>query len=451
IKHSAFIFAICLAIVSGQTQAQNRTRSTDKIKIYFNHPVDNSASQIIDAVYTPAFEDTLIAYINSSEVTLDVCNYNTGRLPIVTAINNAQARGVVVRYIAASTELTNNDELGNLSSAIPMIQRPDDGEIMHNKFIIIDAGNAAAATIITGSTNHVSSSLVNDFNNLVIIQDQPLAQAYKTEFEEMWGSTGNLPDTLNAKFGAAKTDNTPHQFTIDGIPVELYFSPTDNTTAHIEAAVRTANTDIEFAMLTYINNDLGDAVIDMKNQGVSCRGIIENIYYIGSEYNGLLSAGVNVLSAFNQPYFMHHKYCVVDATNTSSDPLVITGSHNWTNSAEEENDENTLIIHDAEIANMYLEEFTMRYMELTVGEKEYAADNIRIYPNPTTDNFTIISSNELIESVRVFDALGREVFSAVATPCKRFDVQIENVQSGFFVVKIQLANGEIVNQKLLLN
>jgi len=58
---------------------------------------------------------------------------------------------------------------------------------------------------------------------------------------------------------------------------------------------------------------------------------------------------------------MHHKYLIVDNSDPSSDPLLLTGSHNWSSSAEYRNDENTLIVHDATIANIYYQEFTERF------------------------------------------------------------------------------------------
>ncbi len=42
---------------------------------------------------------------------------------------------------------------------------------------------------------------------------------------------------------------------------------------------------------------------------------------------------------------------------------VLTGSHNWSNAAEQDNDENTLIINDVYIANKYMQEFKKRYNE----------------------------------------------------------------------------------------
>lgn len=409
------------------------SKSPGEIRVYFNHWCDNNASSIANAIWTENFEDTIIAYINSAQSSLDICNYSTGSLPIVAAINNAYSRGVTVRYIAAANTGTNNDEIDQLSTSIPFIQRPDDGEVMHNKFIIKDLSDSDNAAVLTGSTNHTYNSCHDDYNNLVIIFDQALANAYKTEFEEMWGSNTNTPNPSNAKFGADKTDNTPHSFNIGGIPIELYFSPSDATTSHIESAIRTANTNLEFAMLTFIHDDLGDACVDLQSSGVEVKGIIENILYWGSEYNNLLDGEVDVLSHMTEANFFHHKYAVIDATNPASSPLVITGSHNWTNSAEEDYDENTLIIYDAEIAGMYYEEFMARYSEMT-GTNIYVnnADKLCIYPNPITEFFQIRCSI-LPKKVTIIDYQGNCVQCYMNPEVNHFETRF--LTPGFYCVE----------------
>ena len=60
---------------------------------------------------------------------------------------------------------------------------------------------------------------------------------------------------------------------------------------------------------------------------------------------------------------LHHKYMVVDAENPAWNGTVVTGSHNWSASAENSNNENTLIVHDPAVANQYLQEFTARYYQ----------------------------------------------------------------------------------------
>ena len=51
------------------------------------------------------------------------------------------------------------------------------------------------------------------------------------------------------------------------------------------------------------------------------------------------------------PKSMHHKVIIVDGQ------IVITGSYNFSKSAKTRNDENTLILHNPEIAELYIEEF----------------------------------------------------------------------------------------------
>ena len=52
---------------------------------------------------------------------------------------------------------------------------------------------------------------------------------------------------------------------------------------------------------------------------------------------------------------MHHKFAVIDVE--SADPVVILNLYNWTDSGAYDNDENTLIIHDADLAQAYYGEW----------------------------------------------------------------------------------------------
>ena len=52
---------------------------------------------------------------------------------------------------------------------------------------------------------------------------------------------------------------------------------------------------------------------------------------------------------------MHHKVIVIDGKK------VITGSYNFSKSANKKNDENIIIIDNADIANQYLDEFKRLY------------------------------------------------------------------------------------------
>ena len=77
------------------------SNSSGKIRPYFNHSVDVSFSSGTDAQnITTFFNDTIKAYMDLAQNTLDICVYNASDATIATAINDAYNRGVIVRYIA---------------------------------------------------------------------------------------------------------------------------------------------------------------------------------------------------------------------------------------------------------------------------------------------------------------------------------------------------------------
>jgi len=404
---------------------------SQNIKVYFNQSVDNTVSPITDAHQSFNLDDTICTIINASNATLDIAVWDNGSTKIVTALNNAYTRGVQVRYISATNSL--NTALTGLNTNIPLLKRTANltVDVMHNKFVIADN-----FTLLTGSMNFGSGSMFNDYNNIVITKDANLAQAYTTEFNEMWGSTNALPNTSNSKFGPDKTDNTTHNFTIGTSNVQLYFSPTDNTTAQIVNAINSANHTLDVAMFTFINNDLGDAVIAAKNRGVTVRCIIENINYFGSEYGALVSAGINVLSHDAVANDFHHKYCIVDAMYPSSDPLVVTGSHNWTNSAETDNDENTLIIHDETIANQYTEEFSKRFGELGgvgIAEQNTNSETL-LFPNPNNGTFQL-KTDSPIKEIEIVNLLGEKIYNL--SDVNSLELIHLNLSTGIYFVRIK--------------
>lgn len=429
-KHCLFLisFVFLLKTVQGQI-----------VKVYFNQSVDNTVSSITDAQTSTHLDDTICAMINASNTTLDIAVWDNGSTKIVTALNNAYLRGVQVRYISSTNSL--NSALSGLNSNIPLLKRTSTltSNVMHNKFVIADN-----AKLLIGSMNFGNGSMFDDFNNIVIISNAGLAQNYTTEFNEMWGSAGAQPNLTNSKFGPAKADNTIHNFNIGGSTIESYFSPTDGTASKIVDAINTANYSLDVAMFTFTDNDLGDAVVAAKNRGVNVRCIIENVSYFGSEYNKLVSAGIPVISHENVTNDFHHKYCIIDAVNSSSDPIVVTGSHNWSNSANDEYDENTLMIHDAIVANQYLEEFSKRYSVLS-GIRDYTAttSGVVLFPNPSNGSFTISGLKHSIDKLTVINSTG-QVVETIENASNDINLKLEK---GVYYVSL-ISKGEIINQKI---
>jgi PKD repeat protein len=79
---------------------------------------------------------------------------------------------------------------------------------------------------------------------------------------------------------------------------------------------------------------------------------------VSSQDDALCQAGVSI-RVEDWGGKLHHKVGVIDAFG--SDPTVVTGSFNWTASANDSNDENTLIIHNTDIATAFYDEMVKLY------------------------------------------------------------------------------------------
>ena len=366
--------------------------SSGDIHVYFNGPVNTAVATDEEALSLGVdMNDTVAAWILSAQHTLDVAAYNFNDQTLEDAFEAAANNGIQIRWIYEGQNA--NVGLNNLPESIVTHPRTDgQGSGMHNKFIVGDAEYPESAFVLTGSTNLTTGNLVQDLNNAIVFEDQSLARAYTIEFNEMWGSDGMTPDAANAKFGPDKTWNTPVDFVIGGVPVELYFSPSDGTTNAIRQEIEAADSEFEFALLALTRDDLGDAIAALgQSFFVNPIGGIEQVNTTGSEYENLLSNGVQVYH-HNISGDLHHKYAIVDHASLSDDPTVITGSHNWSSSAENVNDENTVIVHDARVANLYHQEFQGILIALgviqSVGEAGEDPQCI-VYPNPVRGTLNV--------------------------------------------------------------
>jgi hypothetical protein len=166
---------------------------------------------------------------------------------------------------------------------------------------------------------------------------------------------------------------------------------------------------------------------------------------------------------------------IIDANFPNSDPILITGSQNWSTSAETSNDENTLIIHNALIANQYLQEFAKRYHaaggadDLTNVEDKISVETPHLfmlyqnYPNPF-NSATMISyeikgnSNQQVE-LAMFNLLGQRIKTLVSKNQSAgfYKVQWDGkneagdlVSSGIYVYQLKVANVKMDKKLIFL-
>jgi phosphatidylserine/phosphatidylglycerophosphate/cardiolipin synthase-like enzyme len=442
-----------------------------KINVYFNFPVDTTVSIPGNSAHGNInFVQKLMERINTANYSIDLALYSFfGMQDVADAIILAKNRGVKVRVVY-DNRTTQNSMQALINAGIPVLKRTSglDG-IMHNKFFIFDARDTVSTNdwLWTGSFN-VTSTEVGWKNNVIEINDPTITQAYKIEFEEMWGGSGDTPNPANAKFGVQKTDNTPHSFNVGGREVQVYFSPSDGTTQKIINNVISSHFSIYFATYAFTRADIRTAMSDrFYNYGVTDqRGIIDQINTTGSQFLEL-QAFAEVFP--NIAPTLHHKYAIFDASYPESNPTTLTGSHNWSSSAENDNDENTVILKDVYIANQFMQEFKKRYNEAggtgtfiipVVNVEDYGITEFNYqlyqnYPNPfnplTTIRFEVPVSQHV--ELSIFDMLGREVkvlYSDLAPAgIMAIDFNAEGLASGVYFYRLKTQDF-VTSKKFLL-
>ena len=441
-----------------------------KINVYFNFPVDTTVAIPGNSAHGNInFVQKLMERINTANYSIDLALYSFfGMQDIADAIILAKNRGVKVRVVY-DNRTTQNSMQALINAGIPVLKRTGglDG-IMHNKFFIFDARDTVLTNdwLWTGSFN-VTSTEVGWKNNVIEINDPTITQAYKIEFEEMWGGSGDTPNPANAKFGVQKTDNTPHSFNIGGREVQVYFSPSDGTTQKIINNVNDSHFSIYFATYAFTRTDITAAMSNRYyTYGVTDqRGIIDQIS--GSQFTQL-QVFADVFQNISPT--LHHKYAVFDASYPESNPATLTGSHNWSNAAENDNDENTVIIKDVLIANQYMQEFKKRYNEAggtgtfiipvvnieDLGITEFSYTLHQNYPNPfnpvTTIRFEVPFSQHV--EISIFDMLGREVkvlYNEIAPAgIVTIDFNADGLSSGVYFYRLKTQDFTASKKLLLL-
>jgi phosphatidylserine/phosphatidylglycerophosphate/cardiolipin synthase-like enzyme len=111
-------------------------------------------------------------------------------------------------------------------------------------------------------------------------------------------------------------------------------------------------------------------MIDRAAAGVDVQGLFETFGSNSprSELKTFWCAGVPVRQDGNGS-FLHDKIIVIDES------IVITGSLNFSSSADEENEENVVIVDNAEIAALYLQEYQKNWdMGTDVGAGAFTCE-----------------------------------------------------------------------------
>jgi phosphatidylserine/phosphatidylglycerophosphate/cardiolipin synthase-like enzyme len=313
--------------------------------VYFTDPLTiNDPANISGSI-----EEKLIERINAAQTSIHIASFEFDLVPVAEALIAAHNRGVDVRWVTdnehgleADTE-PGGGQFAMLQNAGIEVRADTRSALMHNKFWIFDG-----QILWTGSTNVTKNGIFVQDNNAIVFFSPELSAIYEREFQEMW----------DGQFGPRSPSQLSEQsLVLNGTPIQVIFTSEDQALEPtIVPLVNSANSSIRFLAFSFTDFPLADAMIQRAGQGVDVAGVMDKTQSggTGSELATLYCAKIPVRQDGNKQ-FMHNKVIIVD------ERYVITGSLNFSTSAEEDNDENVIIIDNPEIAQLYLQDFDRVY------------------------------------------------------------------------------------------
>ena len=323
---------------------QSNNQTTNWLRVFFTNP--NPPDNIGNGI-----DQGVVADVNNARSSIDVTSFDFNLPSFVNGLVAAKKHGVQVRVVvdgingtqklSASENPTKQafDATQTLTNAgITVVNGGRSSGLMHDKIIIIDG-----KILYMGSWNMSYNDTYRNNNNLLRITNAPLIANYQVKFNELF---------VDKKFGThAQVGALTPRLTIDGVQVENYFSPVDNVMDKLVTYVQSAQKSVRFMIFTYTDTNLANAMIARFQAGIDTEGVIEDRGASQGAMIPLFCAKVPVKVDGNK-YTMHHKIIVIDEST------VITGSFNFTKSADQENDDNVLVVHNPDLAKLYLQEFS---------------------------------------------------------------------------------------------
>lgn len=302
-------------------------------RLYFTDPTATAGL----ASPTGGVPAAILASLAEAQQTIDVAVYDFDLQPLADGLIAAHQRGVRVRVVTDSDYLAEAAMQSLRQAGLPV--RGDDRDaFMHHKFVVIDE-----ASVWMGSMNFTFNDAYRNNNSMLHLFSTRLAQNYTAKFEQMF---------VAGDFGRTLVAPSP-TLTLSGTLVENYFSPDGGVAAKVLDVLTTAATSIRFMAFSFTREDFAAALVEKARAGVTVQGVFETRQLAAGAdgaWTTLSAAGLEVRRDGN-PYTLHSKVFIVD------EQIVVVGSYNFSRNAEEQNDENILILHSPAIAAAYLAEW----------------------------------------------------------------------------------------------
>ena len=189
--------------------------------------------------------------------------------------------------------------------------------------------------------------------------------------------------------------------------------------------IRASKTEIKIAVAWFTQKQLYDAVLDALERDVKVSLIMMkdfiNCGVYGLPLQSFVDRGGNLHFVTSRGWTMHNKFCLFDNS------MVISGSYNWTYSAETRNAEN-VIATDDEIVCSRFDDYFNRLWEDSFTEK--TIPNVEISSEEVIQNFSFIQDE--LEAMERDEIIPSGTLNTLKTAKTTVDVKIAHIEKPIF-------------------
>ncbi len=176
---------VCISTQMARTPRTNISRTRHLFR-QLSARFEKSAPVNVIFSRTDSIAEEIEAHIRAATSSIDAALYRFGNSRLSQALWEAHRRGVTIRLIVDRGKYEFSEDTRNLLAKAPFPFHVTNGKNgarskMHHKFVILDD-----RTVLTGSYNWTLASEEQNYENLLILQDNSLVDLHRQEFESLW-------------------------------------------------------------------------------------------------------------------------------------------------------------------------------------------------------------------------------------------------------------------------
>jgi len=299
----------------------------------------------------PYVDENFITLISAAKSSVKLAVDRLDHPAMQEAVLEAWDRGLDVQVVGDSKNALDDGFQLLESAGVPVVIRPADVGVMNNKYAVVDD-----FVVWTGSLSPVTSDLLYNNNANIYLADEALASLYANDFKQMF---------VGQTFGGGKEQLAAGTaVNVGGAYGQVAFGGADPQLDVIIAEIESATSSIVIAARVLEHAGIVNALLQARASGIA---VVVLLDYTAAESSlvweeALLDGDIIVVRDGNENTMgdaggsMGHQFMLIDGMEGSAGSSLIVSSGPWAQSGAETDDNNLLLLRDADIADRYAAE-----------------------------------------------------------------------------------------------